>query len=74
MRVRKVLLIVAIVLTFLVLVALSAVALLWISVGGTFFRGEAATIGTVFQIAVAVLACVGLAILIRWLVHATKRV
>ena len=73
MRVRKVLLIAAIALTFFVLVALSAVTLLWIFVGGTFFRGEAATIGTVFQIGVAVVACVGLAFLIRWLAHSTKK-
>ena len=74
MRLRKVLLIIAIAVALLVLVALSAMTLLWISVGGTFFRGEGATVGTVFQMAVAVLSCVGLAFLIRSLVRVTKRV
>ena len=70
---RKALLTVAIVVSTFVLVLLSAATALWISVGGTFFRGERVTLGTAFQIGMAVLACVGLGFLIRWLFRAAKK-
>ena len=69
---RRTLLIVAIVVATLVLVVLSATTALWISVGGTFFRGERVTVGTVLQIGVAVLSCIGLAFLIRSLFRAAR--
>ncbi len=71
---RKILLWVALAVTIVMLVVLAAMTLFWISVGGTIFRGEHVGIGTVAQIAVALLSCLGLAYLIRVLFHAARRV
>ena len=71
---RKTLLWAAIVIAALVLIALGATTALWILVGGTFFRGEHLTIGTLLQIGLALLSCVGLGVLIRGMFRAAKRV
>lgn len=55
------------------LVVLGTMTALWFSVGGTFLRGEQLTVGTVLQMGLAVLACVGLVYLIRRLAHAARR-
>ena len=70
---RKVLLWSAIVIIALVLAVLAAMTALWISVGGTFFRGEHVTIGTVFQIGLTILSCVGLGVLIRLMFVAVRK-
>lgn len=69
---RRTLLITAMLLTTVVLVILGAITVLWISMGGT-FRGEDASVGTVIQIGSAVMSCVGLAFLIRFLLRAARR-
>ena len=69
---RTVLVIAAIIVAGLVLVLLSATTALWISVDGT-FRGEHLTLGTAFQIGLAVLSCVGLAFLIRSLFRVARK-
>lgn len=68
---RRTLLIAALVFTSVVLIVLAAITALWISVGGT-FRGEDASAGTVVQIGLAVMTCVGLAFLARWLLRAAR--
>ena len=70
---RKILLWAAIIAAILVLAVLAATTALWISVGGTFFRGEHLTVGTVFQIALAILSCVGLGALIRLMFVAVRK-
>ena len=70
---RKILLWSAIAAVTLVLVVLAAMTALWISVGGTFFRGEDVTVGTVFQIGLAILSCVGLGVLIRLMFVAVRK-
>jgi hypothetical protein len=57
----------------IVLIVLSTTAALWLSVGGTFFRGERVTAGTVFQIAVLILSCVGLGYLVWVLMRAALK-
>ena len=68
---RRTLLIAALVFTTLALIIIGAITALWISVGGT-FRGEDASAGTVVQIGLAVMSCVGLAFLARWLLRAAR--
>lgn len=70
---RKILLWAAILVAAVVLVFLSATTALWISVGGIFFRGEQVTLGTIFQIGVAILSCVGLGYLIRRMFRAATK-
>ena len=73
MHLRRVLLVVAIVAATIVLVVWSAAIALWISVGGTIFRGERVTLGIVLQIGGAALSSVGLVFLRRSMVHAAKK-
>jgi len=69
---RRILLIVAMVVTTIILVVWSAATALWISVGGT-LGGERVTLGIVLQIGLAVLSCVGLVFLIRSMFRAAKK-
>ena len=69
---KKTLLIAAVVLITLVLVVLATTIALWISVGGT-VRGEDISAGAVVQIGLALIACVGLGFLIRFLLRAARR-
>ena len=57
----------------IVLIVLSTTAAVWLSVGGTFFRGERVTAGTVFQIGVLILSCVGLGSLVWVLMRAALK-
>lgn len=68
---RRTLLIAALVFTTVVLIVLATVTALWISVGGT-FRGEDISAGGVLQIGLAVMSCLGLAFLVRWLLRAAR--
>jgi ABC-type polysaccharide/polyol phosphate export permease len=70
---RRILLWTAILGAAVVLVIFGIWTALWISVGGTFFRGEQVTLGTIFQIGLAILSCVGLAFLIRSMFRAASK-
>lgn len=70
---RKIVLWAAIFVAAVVLAFLAATIALWMSVAGTFFRGEQVNLGTLFQIGVATLSCVGLGFLIRWMARAAAK-
>ena len=55
------------------LVVLGVLTAFWFSVGGTFFRGERVTVGTILQMGLAMMACVGLVFLVRTLIRAARR-
>lgn len=70
---RKVALWLGAVTATIALIVLGAMTALWLSVGGTFFRGERVTAGTVFQMGVAVASCVALFYLVRFMIRAASR-